>query len=267
MNLAELRQQPHLSISSISTYIDCGLLYRFSRVDKLKPEFKADVLVFGSVIHRILEIFYQGFLEGYKISLSELCDLFENYWRESVNETVRFTKNNDYDSMLELGINVLTTWYDSRPGEQYRLFAVEEPFSFSVPGVPMPIIGGMDLVEQDPSGTIIITDHKTPAKAMPEKDVHKNQQLTVYQMAAKANGYSNRNIVLKFDCLIKTKTPKFEQYYTTRTEKDEQRMIRKIQSVWEGISKEVFIPNDLSWKCNNCSFKTACNEWFLQEAA
>ncbi len=267
MNLAELRQQPHLSISSISTYIDCGLLYRFSRIDKLRPEFKADVLIFGSVIHRILEIFYQGFLEGYKISLQELSDLFETHWRESVNETVRFTKNNDYDSMLELGINVLKTWYDSQPGGQYRLFAVEEPFSFNVPGVPIPIIGGMDLIEQDPSGTIIITDHKNAAKAMPEKDVHNNQQLTVYQMAAKANGFIGRNIVLKFDCLIKTKTPKFEQYYTTRSKNDEQRMIRKIQSVWEGISKEVFIPNDLSWKCNNCSFKTACNEWFLQEAA
>jgi len=240
-------------------------------VDCLIPEFKADVLVFGSVIHRILEMYYQGFLEGYKMSLLELSELFQNHWCESVNgndrANIRFTKGNDYHSLLEMGINLLTTWYDSRPGELYRLIAVEEPFSFTVPGVPVPIIGGMDLVEEDPSGTIIITDHKTPAKAMAEKDVHINQQLTIYQMAAKANGYASREIMLKFDCLIKTKTPKFQQYYTTRSENDEQRMIRKIQSVWEGMAKGVFVPNDLSWKCNNCSYKTACNEWFMQEAA
>jgi putative RecB family exonuclease len=62
---------------------------------------------------------------------------------------------------------------------------------------------------------------------------------------------------------VKTKTPKFEQYYTTRTETDELRLIRKIQRVWEGISKGVFIPNDTSWKCKTCPYKQACDKWFL----
>jgi len=31
-------------------------------------------------------------------------------------------------------------------------------------------------------------------------------QLTVYQMSAKANGFKDRDILLKFDCLIKTKS-------------------------------------------------------------
>jgi len=262
MNLTELRKKPHLSISAINTYIDCGLLYWFSRVEKLIPEFKTDVLVFGTVIHRILEIFYQGILEGYKVSLADLCEGFEKHWHDSVNEHVRFTKDNDFNSLLELGINALNIWYQSKPGENYRLLAVEEPFSFHIPGVPLPIIGAMDLIEEDPSGTIIITDHKTPAKAMSEKDVHQNQQLTIYQMAAKNNGYGDREIILKFDCLVKTRQPKFEPYYTTRTDEDEMRLIRKIQLVWEGISKGIFIPNDLSWKCINCAFASACTQWF-----
>ena len=55
----------------------------------------------------------------------------------------------------------------------------------------------------------------------------RNQQLTFYQMAARANGFNHREIVLKFDTLIKTKKPKFEQYYTVRSEIDEKRLIRK----------------------------------------
>ena len=89
-------------------------------------------------------------------------------------------------------------------------------------------------------------------------------QLTVYQLAVKANGFSDREILLKFDCLIKTKTPKFEPCWTTRSEVDEKRLVRKTFQVWEGISKGVFIPNDQSWKCNGCAYKKACDEWFLK---
>jgi putative RecB family exonuclease len=83
-------------------------------------------------------------------------------------------------------------------------------------------------------------------------------------MAARANGFADREILLKFDCLVKTKTPKFEQYYTTRTDIDEIRLIRKIQTVWNGIASQVYIPNDTGWKCKGCPYKKACNEWFLQ---
>ncbi len=81
-------------------------------------------------------------------------------------------------------------------------------------------------------------------------------------MAAKANGYAEREILLRFDALIKTKTPKFESYYTTRSEWDEKKTAKKIIKVWEGISKGIFIPNDTSWKCSNCAYKGACDEWF-----
>jgi putative RecB family exonuclease len=58
MNLAQLREQPHLSASSITDYMDCGLMFKFSRVDRLVPEFKADALIFGTAIHGVLAQFY-----------------------------------------------------------------------------------------------------------------------------------------------------------------------------------------------------------------
>ena len=44
MELGELRQQPHLSASGIGDYVECSLLYKFSRIDKLVLEYhtKAD---------------------------------------------------------------------------------------------------------------------------------------------------------------------------------------------------------------------------------
>ena len=58
MDLAELRKSEHLSASGISDYLECGMLYRFGRVDRLPMEFISDALEFGSVIHMVLAEYY-----------------------------------------------------------------------------------------------------------------------------------------------------------------------------------------------------------------
>lgn len=40
--------------------------------------------------------------------------------------------------------------------------------------------------------------------------------------------------------------------------------MKKIRSVWEGITKGVFIPNDTSWKCTTCNYKSYCEQWHIQ---
>jgi putative RecB family exonuclease len=50
MELSELRKTPHLSASSIGEYVECGLLYKLGRVDRIPMEFKSDALEFGTVI-------------------------------------------------------------------------------------------------------------------------------------------------------------------------------------------------------------------------
>ena len=77
--------------------------------------------------------------------------------------------------------------------------------------------------------------------------------------------HADHEILLRFDTLIKTKTPKFEQYWTTRTEIDERRLIKKAAQVWDGISKGVFVANDTSWKCKGCAYKQACDAYLEGE--
>jgi len=48
MDLTTLRQQPHLSSSSIGDYVECSLLYKFGRIDRLPMEFASDALKFGT---------------------------------------------------------------------------------------------------------------------------------------------------------------------------------------------------------------------------
>ena len=264
--LAELRKTEHLSASSIGTYVECSLLYKFSKIDKLPIEQKSDAMEFGSAIHWVMEQYYQEKMIGEKLLLKDIHELFEKSWRMRVEDKtdIQYNKGHDFQSLLMLGKDLLTVWYQKLTDDNYTILGVEEAFSFYMPGIELPFIGGIDLIEEDDVGTIVVTDHKTSARAYSATEVDQNQQLTLYQLALKSMGYGDREILLKFDTLIKTKTPRFEQYFTVRTEIEEHRLVRKYLKVWEAIKSGIYIPNDTSWKCPSCLYKNACDQWFMK---
>lgn len=264
LSLAELRKKNHLSASSVGQYLACGLAFKFSKIENLPPEFRPDSLELGSVIHRVLKDFNNERKEGNILSLVVLHEKFIAYWRAAAQKRtdIVYKEGNDFQSLLEQGKNLLAVYYESRPWEEFSVIAVEEALQFSIEGLDVPIIGVMDLVEADSSGTIVIVDFKSSGKAYSTADVDNSLQLTLYQMGAKANGFKNREILLRFDCLIKTKKPKFEQYYTTRASSAERRTAKKLIEVLNGISKGIFIPTDEGWQCKGCGYKRYCDEWF-----
>ena len=218
MEIKELRKKPHLSHSSINSYMECGLQYKFSKIDKLKPQFTSDNLVYGITVHRVLADFHQERLIGKLLSADDLCDLFGQYWKQAAEnkEFIKYSKKNSYDSILSGGKALIAAYHRHLPKDLYTIVAIEEPFSITFDGLDVPIIGVMDLVEEDSAGTIVITENKTSAKAYSNSQIDKNLQLTVYQIAARSNGYKDREILLRIDCLIKTQVPTFKSYYTYR---------------------------------------------------
>lgn len=263
MDLAELRKREHISASAINDYIECGLHYKFSRIDKLEPEFRSDNLVFGSTIHKVIAHFHQERMIGKIPTVSELHVIFEEHWRNAQKGDIpiKYSKGKDHQTLLEEGKKLLEVYHENFSGEGFEVLAIEEPFSFSIDGLDVPVIGVFDLVEQDPSGTIIVSDFKTSSRGFGTDQIDRNYQLTVYQMGVKANGYGDREVLLRFDCVIKTKQPRFEQHYTARSATDERRAEKKMKQVRDGITKGVFLPNDASWKCSGCEFKKHCEEW------
>jgi putative RecB family exonuclease len=77
MVLSELRQQPHLSASSIGDMSNARS-YKFGRIDRLPMEFKSEALEFGTCIHRVLEQFYYSAkMIGEKMLLKDVHQIFE----------------------------------------------------------------------------------------------------------------------------------------------------------------------------------------------
>jgi putative RecB family exonuclease len=264
MNISELRSKPHISVSGINSYVECGLQYRFRRIDRLSPESISDNLVFGSAIHKSLADFNQEKMTGNKLELKQLQDIFEIYWRDDAedNKFISYSGGKDFNRLLIEGKNLLDTFYRDLPQRGFTILSIEEPFEFKIDGIDVPMIGVMDLVEEDDvDGAIVITEYKTASKAFSIDQIERLFQLTIYHMAAKRNGFGDREIVLKIDSLIKTQKPRFESIYTTRTDADERRATKKILEVWHGIQNNVFIPNDTSWKFSRCEYRGYCDSW------
>ncbi len=83
MDISELRQQPHLSASGIADYLECGLLYKFARIDKRQPERIADSLVLGKAIHAVLAYFYLELKGGGRLTQKHLEEAFDHHWDSS----------------------------------------------------------------------------------------------------------------------------------------------------------------------------------------
>ena len=213
----------------------------------------------------VLAEYYQAKMTGDRMQLKDIHESFRQHWHRVAEDRtdIQYAPGKNFKTHLIGGIELLTEWFSKLPNNNFKVIAIEETFIFEPSDLDVPVIGVIDMMEQDDAGTIIITDFKTSGRSYSNDEIDNNMQMTVYQLAAKANGFGGREILLRFDCLIKTKTPKFEQYYTTRSVVDELRLIRKIEKVWEGINRGIFIPNDTNWKHKNCPYREVCDEWFL----
>jgi len=238
-------------------------MYRLARIDKVPPEFIPDAMEFGSSIHRALADFYTARKAGTTMTITELHKAFEKYWSEAAkdNTNIQYKEDKDFETLLKEGKELLSVNIAGLPDTKYKVLAVEEPIVFEMPGVNIPILSILDLVEEDANGCVIITDHKTSGKSYPFDDVNSNIQMTLYGMGLKQNGYADREIVMKFDVMVKTKTPKFEQYYTTRSSDDEAALTKKIQLAYHGIVSSVFLPNQEAWRCKGCQYAKACDDY------
>lgn len=95
MNIQEMRTKPHLSASAIAEYIECGLAFKFGRIDGVEPEFHPAQMSLGSAIHSALGAFYRSMRNGREMDLDRLLDEFSNFWAAEAGRGDLRPKNGD----------------------------------------------------------------------------------------------------------------------------------------------------------------------------
>lgn len=266
MRLAALRNLLHISYSQIWTYLECSLKYQFQYVEKRVPERVSITLFFGSAIHTCLERYYKRYmLTGTPDPLGILMDLFSEKLSLDVSKQkipVIYKKETpDLKSAIDLGCQLLEVFCNSVDLTGMEIIGVEMPLS-SMVTEDITLVGSIDLLLRDKDGSLVIVDNKTASKSKSQSDVDNDLQLSGYSYLLTENSYASQtdNIKCRLDVLRKLKSPKLEQYHTTRNIWHRRRFERIARSVLSGIENKVFIPCR-SWLCTDCQYAGACARW------
>ena len=132
MDIQALRQQPHLSASSIQNYIECGLQYKFGKIDKIKSEYTSDAMLFGSCIHKALEKLHIAKKDNRELPVERLLELWEAEWQNEVKKhpDIRYKEGESFDTLLHQGRKLLITYFKQRPQDSFKVICYRETIRF-----------------------------------------------------------------------------------------------------------------------------------------
>jgi putative RecB family exonuclease len=260
------RLPDHLSYSSIATYLQCPLKWKFHYVDKLPEESVTSGLVFGQAIHESVAAFLNASLSGDSLTPDEMLMVYLNAWRQSNGVEIRFSNGDSEEKLLKKAQDLLTLWHGNQDG-MTEVLGVEEEFSMDIaeltdyPSLDLPpLIGYVDHIVKQPDGAIALIDLKTAARKPSQLQADQSLQLTAYSLGAAALGFDPDELTLRLDYLLKGTTPDIVSLETTRSEDDRRRFVKMVTRVWKGITNSVFFPK-VDWVCRSCGYQTQCAEW------
>lgn len=250
----------HLSYSAISLYLNCPENFRRKYVEK-QPTITTPALVFGSAFHNTVETYLASQIGP--IDHGNLYEIWSLKWqRQLENEP-----NCDWGAEMPEqyyndGIRLLTTPDVTQMINAIRLkedeqgAMIERKLELRVPGVPVPIIGYMDIMTADG----IPGDFKTSQYAWTQDKARDELQPTFYLAALNQAGYTVPGLRFRHYIVTKAKKPQAQVLEHQRTWDEIFWLYELIQRVWNAIEKEVYPLNPSAWLCSPkyCSFWGDC---------
>jgi len=211
-------------------------------------------LVFGSAIHNSIE----GYIEQRTLEHREapspktMLDIWGEKWNAAIeaqpncewgadipeehfNEGIRLLSNPELVQM----VNRLTPLRDD-----HGLFMEREVF-LSVPGVPVPIKGYIDIVTNDG----VPGDFKTSAQSWSQDKAKAELQPLFYLTALNQLGHKVPGLRFRHFVIVKTKQPKVQVIESQHTFDSIFWLYGLVQQVWRAIESESFVVNPHAWMC------------------
>lgn len=245
----------HLSYSSISSYLACGYNWKLHYLDKIATP-GSPALVFGSAWHGTLERFLQS---GYQ---ADLVGAWREEWAKEVGANPEVDWGAGPEELCNDGVRMLSSaeiragLLSIRPAIDKDGARIERKVELRVPGVPLPIIGYIDIVTDDG----VPGDFKTSARAWSADKATGETQPLFYLAALNQAGETVPGWRFRHFVFVKTKTPQFQVIEHHHNPGQLLWLFSMIRSVWEGIEAGVFPMNPGSWKCSPsfCDYYARC---------
>lgn len=243
----------YMSPSSIGTFTQCPLKYKFSRLDKI-PEPSTEAQVLGSFVHEVLE------------------ELFAYPKAERTEQLARTLAKNLWYSKWQVEYNDLNTkceenefrWKAWWCIENY--FAMEDPTSFDPSGVEavmdssidgVPLYGIIDRwsIEDD---KIVVSDYKTGKKPRPQYEWEKKMQITIYSILLK----QQTGMEVGRAELLYLKSGQFSRYEITEDLENAVRV--EVKNTWDQVTTSCAtgeFETRTGPLCGWCFYKNMCPAW------
>jgi RecB family exonuclease len=274
-------QPKHLSYSSISTYLQCPAKWKFRYIDKVPAPSNAN-LVFGSAWHKTLE----EYIAGERWGSARLEEIYHKRWdaqMEKEGDDVIWDKTSPEETKAqgeswianELTIDIdgekstgtLAPFLDTiKPQKRQNAAEGENPFFIEefvrlfVPGVPVPIIGYIDVITDDG----IPTDFKTSGKSWNQKRAAEEMQPLFYLAALSQAKIRVPNRMFRHIVFVKGKNPKIQSITVGHNMAKLLWLYRIIEGVWEATDKGAFPVNPTGFLCSSkwCDYWMNCRGKF-----
>lgn len=253
-----LRFEPHLSVSQISTWMQCPRKYRFQYIDKMPWPAVPSSLTFGTAVHAALAALSQARLEGDEPTVESLHAAYRVAWA-SESKPIEM-KDGETPEALDAMAKAMLAVALEQP-QVGRVIAVEESFRIRLaPDIP-PLVGVIDLIEER-DGRAVIVEHKTGAQRFTDQRVADDNQPTAYALAALEMGLPGvktiDDVEVRFNVLLKLKKPTIDERPTRRSARQADELREVAAAVWAAREAGIFPPNR-GWACATCPFREPCS--------
>lgn len=243
----------HLSISSIQTYMKCGVQWYFRYVEGLKIP-PGVAMVKGRSFHKAEEENFRQKMESHQdLPVEEVKEVFSSTYDYEIQDA-RIREDEDIGVEKDSGLIALAEFHVKR-APQIVPVGVEESNAIEVGGHAF--VSRIDLLDGDKA----IRDLKLKSKTPPEDAAKVDMQLTGYDLTyRKTRGEAPSKLVL--DCAISTKVPKLVQREAPPRSLDVLEAFENhVSTVVDAIGKGVFLPAPSdSWVCTEkwCGYFDQC---------
>ena len=246
----------HLSYSSISSYLGCGANWKYHYIDQV-PTLTSPELVFGSAFHGTVESFVGNNHQG------DLATLWQEKWGKQLEcdqkvdwgtDTPEFFR--DEGKRILSHKDIQAGIFSIKAAKSDQGAKIEQKVELHVPGVPLPVIGYIDIITEDG----IPGDFKTSGKSWSADKALNEMQPLFYLAALNQAGIQTPGWHFRHFIFVKTKTPQFQMIEHTHNPGQLMWLFKMIQGVWKGIESEVFPTNPTGWKCSPsyCEYWSIC---------
>lgn len=244
-----------LSPSSISTFQQCPLKFKFSKIDGLRDA-PTEATMLGNFVHEILEVMYALPAEQRTQDTARALarDLWSSKWEEQVTTLIHTEK--------ELKLFRWTAWWcvenlwNLEEPKEVEPYSIEEHVEGEISGIKLH--GFIDRLHFS-NGVAKVSDYKTGKTPKKNYIDDKFFQLIIYTQLLESAGINADKI--EVELLYLKDGVRFAKEIT---KEDVAKVASVIAEVREGIEKRCeegyFEPNK-SILCNWCGFKSICPAW------